>query len=99
MKLITAIVRPFTIEKMVVAFEDIDNFPGMTMTDAAGFGRGPHSAPVDALDPFRRGRRIEIVCDDEMAETVVSVIRSLAHTGKKGDGIIYVVPVENLFEI
>lgn len=99
MKLIAAIVRPFTIEKLVVAFEDIENFPGMTMTDAAGFGHGPRSAAVDALDPFRRNRRIEIVCGDEMVDRIVGVIRNFAHTGKKGDGIIYVMPVEKAVNI
>ena len=96
MKLIAAIVRPFTIEKLVVAFEDIENFPGMTMTDAAGFGHGPRSAAVDALDPFRRAKRIEIACNDEMVEQIVSAIREHAHTGKKGDGIIFVLPIEKV---
>jgi len=99
MRLIVAIVRPFTIEKLVVAFEDIEDFPGMTMTDAAGFGRGPRSAAVDALDPFRRNRRIEIVCNDEMVDRIVGVIASFAHTGKKGDGIIYVSPLEKVLKI
>lgn len=94
MKLIVAVVRPFTVEKLVVAFEDITDFPGMTMTDAAGFGRGLRSAETDPVDPFRRNRRIEIICDDELAEQVVTVIRKVAHTGKRGDGIIYVVPIE-----
>ncbi len=95
MKLIVAIVRPFTIEKMVVAFEDIENFPGMTMTDAAGFGRGSRAAPIDVLDPFRRSKKIEIVCEDEMVPAIVDAIRQKAHTGRKGDGFVLVLPVED----
>lgn len=95
MKLIVAIVRPFTIEKLVVAFEDIENFPGMTMTDAAGFGKGPRSAEVDVLDPFRRNRRIEIATNDELVEPIIAAIRANAHTGKKGDGMIIVLDIEN----
>ena len=95
MKLIVAIVRPFTIEKLVVAFEDIENFPGMTMTDAAGFGRGPRSAEVDVLDPFRRSRKIEIVSEDEMVPAIVEAIKRNAHTGRKGDGFILVQPIED----
>lgn len=95
MKLIVAIVRPFTIEKMVVAFEDIENFPGMTMTDAVGFGRGRRSAEVDILDPFRRGKKVEIVCEDAMIPAIVDAIKRSAHTGRKGDGFILVLPIED----
>lgn len=95
MKLIVAIVRPFTIEKMVVAFEDIENFPGVTITDAEGFGHRLRISVDDALSPLKRNRRIEIAAPDEMVEQIVSVIREHAHTGKKGDGIILMVPVED----
>lgn len=39
MKLIIAIVRPFTVEKIVNAFENIESFPGMTLIDSEGFGQ------------------------------------------------------------
>ena len=96
MKLIVAIVRPFTIEKMVVAFEDIENFPGMTVTDSTGFGQRFRNTPLDNIDPFRANKRIEIACNDEMVEQIVSAIREHAHTGKKGDGIIFVLPIEKV---
>lgn len=95
MKMIVAIVRPFTVEKLVVAFENIENFPGLTMTDAAGFGRGARSAEVDALDPFRRSKKIEIVCEDDAVHTIVDAIKRSAHTGRKGDGFILVLPIED----
>ncbi len=94
MKLIIAIVRPFTVEKIVNAFEDIEGFPGMTVTDSTGFGQRLRSTVIDSLDPFRPNRRIEIACNDEMAAQIVAAIRQHAHTGKKGDGIIMVLPVE-----
>jgi len=90
MKLIIAVVRPFTVEKIVLAFEDIENFPGMIVVDSEGFGHDH-----DALDPFKPYKRIEIGCKDEMADEIVEAIRSEAHTGKRGDGMIIVVPVEN----
>ena len=95
MRFIVAIVRPFTIEKMVVAFEDIENFPGMTVTDSTGFGQRSPNTPLDNIDPFRPNKRIEIACNDEMADEIVTAIKQNAHTGKKGDGIILVVPVES----
>jgi nitrogen regulatory protein PII len=99
MKLIIAIVRSFTVEKIVTAFEDIEDFPGMTITDSEGFGRGPRSAAYDALDPFKPYKRIEIVCESLLCNTIVEVLREHSHTGKKGDGIIFVQPVEQLVAI
>ena len=95
MKLITAIVRPFTLDKIVVALEEIENFPGITVTDAEGFGQRLRTSVYDALSPFKEKKRIEIACNDEMVEAIVSAIRTNAHTGKKGDGIIFILPIEN----
>lgn len=95
MKLITAIVRPFTLDKIVVALEEIEGFPGITVTEAEGFGQRLRSNVYDALNPFKEKKRIEIACNDEIVEKIVEAIRAHAHTGKKGDGIIIVVPIEN----
>ena len=89
MKLIIAVVRPFTVEKIVLAFEDIENFPGMIVADSEGFGQNH-----EALDPFKPYTRIEIACKDEIADEIVEAIRTHAHTGKRGDGIIVAVPTE-----
>ena len=94
MKLIIAIVRPFTVEKIVTAFEEIEGFPGMTLIDSEGFGQRLLTTSYDALDPFKPNKRIEIVAADVLVDRIVAVIRANAHTGKKGDGIIAVTPVE-----
>ncbi|HRH45078.1 MAG TPA: P-II family nitrogen regulator [Pyrinomonadaceae bacterium] len=94
MKLIIAIVRPFTLDRIVVAFENIENFPGMTIVDSEGFGQRLRTNPNDALNPFKSNKRIEIACNDTMVEDIVTAIRSHAHTGKKGDGVIFVVEIE-----
>lgn len=94
MKLIIAIVRPFTVEKIVTAFEKIEGFPGMTLSDSEGFGQRLLTTTYDALDPFKPNKRIEIGADDEMVDRIVAAIRENAHTGKKGDGIILVIPLD-----
>ena len=94
MKLITAIVRPFTLDKIIVALEEIENFPGITVTEAEGFGQRLRTTTYDALNPFKEKKRIEIACNDDLVEQIVTAIRTDAHTGKKGDGIIFVVPIE-----
>jgi len=95
MKLITAVVRPFTLDKIVVALEEIENFPGITVTDAEGFGQRLRTTSYDALNPFKEKKRIEIACNDDLVEQIVAAIRKNAHTGKKGDGIIFILPVDN----
>ena len=95
MKLIIAIVRPFTVEKIVNAFEEIEGFPGMTVIDSEGFGRRLGTSAYDALDPFKPNKRIEVAANDEMVDSIVSAIKQNAHTGKKGDGLIIVLDIEN----
>lgn len=95
MKLITAVVRPFTLDKIVVALEEIDGFPGITVTEAEGFGQRLRTSSYDALNPFKGKKRIEIACNDDVVEEIIAAIRKNAHTGKKGDGIIFILPVDN----
>jgi len=93
MKLIVAVVRPFTIDRILVAFEGIENFPGMTVTDTLGFGQGLKT-PGDEINPFKPNKWLEIVSPEEMVDEIISVLRVSAHTGKKGDGFIIVLPIE-----
>ncbi len=94
MKLIIAVVRPHTLDKIVVALENIENFPGITVTDVEGFGQRLRTTVYDSLNPFKLKKQIEIAAGDDMVEQIVAAIREHAHTGKKGDGIIFVVPIE-----
>jgi nitrogen regulatory protein P-II 1 len=95
MKLIIAVVRPHTIDKIVVALEEIEDFPGITVTDVEGFGKRLRTSGYDALNPFKLQKHITIAANDEMVEPIVTALRENAHTGKNGDGIIVVVPIEN----
>lgn len=94
MKLIIAVVRPFRMDEILNAFEEIEGFPGMTLTDSEGFGQRLKTSAYDALDPFKPNKRIEIAANDEMVDQIVAAIKQHAHTGKKGDGIIVVVPID-----
>lgn len=94
MKLIIAVVRPFVIDRLIVAFEDIQGFPGVTITDTEGFGQRIKK-PKDAINPFRPSKRLEIVCANELVEPIVAAIKQHAHTGRKGDGLVIVLDVED----
>lgn len=94
MKLIIAIVRPHTLDRIVVALEGIENFPGITVTDVEGFGQRLRTTMSDTLNPFKLKKQIEIAANDDLIEQIVQAIRENARTGKKGDGIIFVLPIE-----
>jgi nitrogen regulatory protein PII len=106
MKIITAIVQPFMLSKITHALEEIDGFPGMTVTDARGFGReksahdkgAPHRVIEDFVEYIKK-TRIEIVARDVMVEQIVETITRAAHTGNRGDGKIFVWPVEHAVRI
>ncbi len=94
MKLIIALVRPFVIDRLIVALEDIEGFPGITISDAEGFGLRLRT-PGDAISPLRPSKRIEIVAPDEMVEALVASVKQHAHTGRKGDGFVIVLNIED----
>lgn len=94
MKLIIAIVRPFIIERLIVALENINNFPGVTVTDTLGFGQRIKTAE-DAINPFKPNKRIEIVASEVIVEPIIASIKEHAHTGRKGDGFVIVLNIES----
>lgn len=106
MKMITAVIQPFMLTKVTRALEQIDDFPGMTLFDVQGFGREKahhdpgvrHSRLEDVVD-FVTKVRIEIVAHDAMVERIVETIVRSAHTGNRGDGKIFVLPVEHAVRI
>lgn len=94
MKLIVAVVRPFVVDRLVVALENIENFPGVTVTDTEGFGQRIKTAE-DAINPFKPNKRIEIVASEQMVEPIFASIKEHAHTGRKGDGFVVVLNIED----
>ncbi len=106
MKIITAMVQPFMLSKVTSALEEIDDFPGMTVTDVRGFGRekashargAPHRVVEDFVEYVKKAR-IEIVARDEMTDEIVATIVRGAHTGNPGDGKVFVWPVERAVRI
>ena len=81
-------------ERLTVAFEEIENFPGLTVVDSEGVGQRVKTAD-DAINPFKPNKRIEIVSPDETVEPIVAVIKDAAHTGRKGDGFVIILDIEN----
>jgi nitrogen regulatory protein P-II 1 len=102
MKLITAIIKPFTIDDVRHAVE-VAGVLGMTVTEVQGYGRQRGHTEVYrgaeyAVD-FVPKARIDVVVDDEFAQRVVDAIVGAARTGKIGDGKVWVSPVESVVRI
>ena len=77
-----------------------EGFPGMTVTDVRGFGRRSETPEAHApFDFFIEKTRIEIVARDEMVKQIIDTIVRSAHTGNRGDGKVFVWPVEQAFRI
>jgi nitrogen regulatory protein PII len=101
MKIITAMLQPFMLSKVVSTLEAIDGFPGMTLTDVRGFGRRRSAREEHRMqvDDFHEKSRIEIVAPDDLTERIVRAIIDTAHTGNNGDGKIFVGSVEHAVRI
>jgi nitrogen regulatory protein P-II 1 len=103
MKEIKAIIQPFLLSKVVEALKEVEGLPGVTVSDVHGFGRaravGSPNTVVDGTVEYVRKSKVEIVVPDHLAETVVQMIREMAHTGNPGDGKIFVYQVDDVIRI
>ncbi len=97
MKMIVAVIRPEKVDDVVDALEAV-NVPGVTITDVRG--RGEQGG---ICLQYRAGKmqihtlpktKLEIVVPDKDVDIIIKTIREHARTGKKGDGRIFVLPVE-----
>ena len=102
MKLVTAFVKPFTLNDIKQALEQI-GVHGMTVTETQGFGQQKGHTEVYrgaeyAVD-FVPKIRIEIVTTDDRAEEAVTAIVDAARTGKIGDGKVWVTTVDEIIRV
>lgn len=98
MKEIKAIIQPSRLSRVRDALRKVPGFPGMTVTTAEGCSDVEDSRlpkrPSEELVEFSPKVRIEIVSTDEHVDEMVGVIRELCFTGQRGDGIVWVTPVD-----
>ena len=102
MKLITAVIKPFTLEDVKQSLEQVGVY-GMTVTEIQGFGQQKGHTEVYrgaeyAVD-FVPKVRVEIVVSNEQLDEVVAAIVDTARTGKIGDGKVWVMDVEELVRV
>jgi len=102
MKLIAAIIKPFKLDEVREALAEM-GVSGLTVTEVKGFGRQKGHTELyrgaEYVVDFLPKIRVEVVLPEEMVEGAIDAIVKAAHTGKIGDGKIFVMPVEQAIRI
>ncbi len=93
MKELKAIIQPFMLERVMNALHEVKDLPAVTISTAHGVSveRGAHDQVMKT--------KLEIMVPDDRVEHLIEVIQKGAHTGKPGDGRIFVLPVEETVKI
>ncbi len=102
-KEIKAIIQPAMLSKVIDALKAMKDLPGVTVSEVKGFGKSraadaPEKFAEDTVE-YTKKVKIEIVVSDDRVDDVLTAICANAHTGKPGDGKIFVLPVHNVVKI
>jgi len=92
---VTAIIRPDVLQAVEERLMDL-GVPGISVTRVKGFGE---HASFFSPDWLLTHVRIEVFIQRERAREVAEAIMDTAHSGREGDGIVAILPVEALFHI
>jgi nitrogen regulatory protein P-II 1 len=102
MKKIEAIIRPEKVESVKNALEEI-GILGMTVIQVSGRGRQKGIALQWRAGEYRvdflQKVKIDVILEDSECSAAVDVICRAARTGKEGDGMIFVLPVEEAIRV
>jgi nitrogen regulatory protein P-II 1 len=102
MKKIEAIIKPFKLDEVKEALQDI-GLQGITVIEAKGFGRQKGHTELyrgaEYVVDFLPKVKIEVVLGDEMLDKAVEAIQKAAKTGRIGDGKIFISNVEEAIRI
>ncbi|MFC1515938.1 P-II family nitrogen regulator [Thermodesulfobacteriota bacterium] len=102
MKKIEAIIKPFKLDDVKDALGSI-GIKGMMLSEIKGFGRQRGHKEIyrgaEYEVDFVPKVKITVVVEETMTDQVVTTIQDSAHTGKIGDGKIFIFPVEEAIRI
>lgn len=97
---IKAVVRADRLEAIVEALHAIPDLPGITVSIVRGIGRwrGPHSSNGPEYGDVSMAK-LETVVPGDMLDRVIAAVRQAGHTGRAGDGKIFVSDVRRAINI
>lgn len=102
MKKIEAIIKPFKLDDVKEALQEI-GLTGITVTEVKGFGQQQSSTDTykgaDYVIDFMPKVKIELILEDEKVEKAIDTICNAANTGRVGDGKIFVTSIEQVIRI
>lgn len=102
MKKIEAIIKPFKLDEVKEALNDIGT-QGITVYEVKGYGRQRGHTEVyrgaEYEVDFIPKLKLDVVVSDAMVSEAVAAISKAARTGKIGDGKIFVSPMEETLRI
>jgi nitrogen regulatory protein PII len=102
MKKIEAIIKPFKLDDVVEALSEI-GVEGVSVSEIRGFGRQKGRTEIykgaEYVVDFLPKTKLEIVINDALVDGAVEAIVRAAHTGKIGDGKIFVYDVAQVVRI
>ncbi|GAB6967776.1 P-II family nitrogen regulator [Komagataeibacter kakiaceti JCM 25156] len=102
MKLVTAIIKPFKLDDVREALTPL-GIQGLTVSEVKGFGRQKGQTEIyrgaEYHVSFLPKIKIEIAVSDDLVDQAVETILEAAHTGKIGDGKIFISPLEGVIRI
>ena len=102
MKKIEAIIKPFKLNDVKEALHEA-GLQGMTVTEVKGFGRQKGHTEIyrgsEYTVDFLPKIKLEMILPDGVVTAAVEAIVKSAHTGKIGDGKVFVYPVEDAIRI
>ena len=102
MKKIEAIIKPFKLDEVKDALQEA-NLQGITVLEAKGFGRQKGHTELyrgaEYVVDFLPKVKLEIIVADDMLEGALEAIKGAAHTGRIGDGKIFVSDVAEAIRI
>ena len=102
MKKIEAVIKPFKLDEVREALSEM-GVSGLTVTEVKGFGRQKGHTELyrgaEYVVDFLPKIKIEVVVGNEAVEPAIEAIIKAAHTGKIGDGKIFVSSVEQVIRI
>ena len=102
MKKIEAIIKPFKLDEVKEALHKV-GLQGLTVLEAKGFGRQKGHTELyrgaEYVVAFLPKVKIELIVDDDMLQHAVEAIQQAAHTGRIGDGKIFITSVEEAIRV
>ena len=102
LKKIEAIIKPFKLDEVKEALNDV-GVSGLTVFEVKGFGRQKGHTELyrgaEYVVDFLPKIKLEFIVEDENLDVVIDTIKNSAHTGRIGDGKIFVSNIEEIIRI